>query len=488
MPLVTVRFLSKLVEPLAREGLPLERWIEGTDLRPRQVLDSHAPMHWHQFVELVDRAADHMGGPEQLEFLMYRLDAIIPRGPRLIVPLVVAPERVIGTLTRFLTAQTSPPLQAHLRHRPGGATLDVEVDEGERASRAVFQVLRAVVSRAGRELDVAGYAIESSIEERRARFEIRFEQRSWMERLRRRLRVRDPSSEAIAGVEEMQRDLQTTLRHMEGQAIALRQSEARNRELVEQLEAVVSKRTGELQTRNEELREMQERLIQAERLGAAQELAGSVAHTINNPLTALIGQAQMVLEDAGEPDPRIERIHRSAQRIRDVVARTLQLFRQGELDLETKDPREILEDVASSLAPQAERAGVRIEMKCEPDVPAVDVDGPLLRAALGSLGENAIEASPRGGSVELELASVPSLDVIEFRVGDSGPGIPRAMRAKVREPFFTTKPAGTGLGLAIAQGVVAGHHGRLRLLPRPGGGTIAAVELPVAADASSRPQ
>jgi signal transduction histidine kinase len=72
--------------------------------------------------------------------------------------------------------------------------------------------------------------------------------------------------------------------------------------------------------------------------------------------------------------------------------------------------------------------------------------------------------------------------VIEFRIADTGPGVSPALLVKVFEPFFTTKSGGTGLGLAIAQGVVAGHDGRLRLLPRPGGGTIAVVELPLAAD------
>jgi len=181
-------------------------------------------------------------------------------------------------------------------------------------------------------------------------------------------------------------------------------------------------------------------------------------------------------------DPRVEYMLQISRRIRDVVSRTLQLFRQVELDLTSEDPGRLLEDVCTELRPLVDKAGVDLQLKIEPGLPPLDADGVLLRAALGSLVENAIEVSPRGGTVWLELGSVPSMQVIEIRVVDAGPGIPPELREQVLEPFFTTKPGGTGLGLAIARGVIAGHRGRLSLLPRPGGGTIASVELPLSTD------
>jgi signal transduction histidine kinase len=66
-----------------------------------------------------------------------------------------------------------------------------------------------------------------------------------------------------------------------------------------------------------------------------------------------------------------------------------------------------------------------------------------------------------------------------FRIADSGPGVPRELRSKVIEPFFTTKGAGTGLGLAIARGVIQGHAGRLVIDDRPGGGALVTVEIPL---------
>ena len=98
-----------------------------------------------------------------------------------------------------------------------------------------------------------------------------------------------------------------------------------------------------------------------------------------------------------------------------------------------------------------------------------DVDGHLIRFRVSIL--------PLAGNQPHR-----KLEDIVIRVLDAGPGIAPDLREKVLEPFFTTKPRGTGLGLAIARGVVAGHRGRLTLLPRPGGGTIASVELPLATD------
>lgn len=84
------------------------------------------------------------------------------------------------------------------------------------------------------------------------------------------------------------------------------------------------------------------------------------------------------------------------------------------------------------------------------------------------------------GDLTLEVDSLESLSIVRFQVSDRGPGIPPEMRAKVVEPFFTTKGGGTGLGLAIAEGIVQGHRGRLEISDRPGGGAVVSIDLPAA--------
>lgn len=480
MPLVTARFLALMVDQLEQEGLPLERWIEGLPVRPEQVLEPQTPLEWHDFIELLERAATHCGGLDEIEAFMCRMESGLPKGLHSMLGMVVSLERVYETVARFLTDQVSPPIRVQARVRPGHATLALSIDEGARTSPVVWYGIRGFVRRIPHQLGMQEPQVVSSFDERSARFEVTFSRQSLFARMRRRFRMLAASGQVLQEFQEQQRDLQLTLRELEHQTRRLQEAQQQNRTLVDDLEHIVAERTGELEAQSEELRGLQAQLIQAERLGAAQELAGSVAHAINNPLTALIGQIQMMVESHDPPDPRMQRLDQVARRIRDVVTRTLQLFRQGELDLRREDPKRLLDDVAALLRPLADEARVQVETKCEPGLPGLEVDGPLLRAALVSLGENAIEASPVGGIVELELVAVPSLKVVEFRIRDSGPGMGAKLREKALEPFFTTKPGGTGLGLAIAHGVVAGHHGRLRLLRRPGGGTLATVELPLA--------
>jgi PAS domain S-box-containing protein len=247
----------------------------------------------------------------------------------------------------------------------------------------------------------------------------------------------------------------------------------------ERLEIEVARRTLELQRANAELRELHTRLIRAERMDAAQELAGSVAHAINNPLAALIGHVEMMLEGQDDNDPKLERVLQLGQRIRSVVGRTLQLSREGRLNFSAQDPGEILQDVQEEIEDRASRRGVCVEIKREADLPRVKVDSTLLRAALVSIAENAVDASPEGGAVLLQAQVTSGGRVIEYRIEDAGPGIPPELRERILEPFFTTKPRGTGLGLAIARGVILGHSGRIRFTDRPGGGTLVTVEVPV---------
>jgi PAS domain S-box-containing protein len=247
----------------------------------------------------------------------------------------------------------------------------------------------------------------------------------------------------------------------------------------QRLENEVRRRTRELERANQELRELHTRLINAERMGAAQELAGSVAHAINNPLAALLGTVDMMLEGEKAPDPRLLRIQGLARRIRAVVGRTLQLSREGTLNFTLEDPAEILREVHDEIAQRCRPRSVKLVLKIESPLPRAFADRTLLRAALVAVAENAVDASPEGGSVMLEAAAVDGLRLVEFRIADAGSGIPAKVRERIFEPFFSTKSTGTGLGLAIARGIVLGHEGRILFNDRPGGGTIATVQIPL---------
>ena len=481
MPQISSLMVAMLTEPLQQRGLTPEHWTQGLDLDP-DALDPGSRIEWDDAAVLFDRAAEHLGGPQALESLTETLRSNSRWGIGPTIQLLFRSQRLYQIIGRWLGDHASPPLRTRIRVDGNRVTVDFSLDEDVREPEALWYGLRGVFRRLPIELGMPEPQLRSAIRERGARFDITVAHVGPLTRIRRGLAAIGGSRRLIAEFQDQQLELRRRFDELRIRSNALRASEARNRALVAELEHQVAERTRELEQRNEQLRAVQSQLIRAERLGAAQELAGSVAHSINNPLGALIGQIELMLESSGTRNPRGEYMLQLARRIRDVVTRTLQLSRQVALDLTREDPGRLLEDVCAELGPLGDRAGVDLQLKIEPGLPPLDSDGALLRAALGSLVENAIEVSPEGGTVWLEMESLPSMEVIVIRVLDAGPGIAPDLREKVLEPFFTTKPRGTGLGLAIARGVVAGHRGRLTLLPRPGGGTIASVELPLATD------
>jgi signal transduction histidine kinase len=166
-----------------------------------------------------------------------------------------------------------------------------------------------------------------------------------------------------------------------------------------------------------------------------------------------------------------------AKRIQRVVASTLDLVRRGSLQLRPERPDEILYALQDELRDRSMQQGVSIVTKVEPRTPLIYVDRTLLLSALGSIAENALEAMPHGGTLELRLDLEPAAHGVCFAVADTGPGIPSEMRSKVLEPFFTTKGGGTGLGLAIAHGIIQGHQGHLRIDRAPSGGALIQVQM-----------
>ena len=246
-----------------------------------------------------------------------------------------------------------------------------------------------------------------------------------------------------------------------------------------ELEHEVDVRVEQLAEANTRLLELRSRLALIQRLSAPENLAGSVAHSINNPLAALKGVVQMALEAADGSDATLDRVLHLARRIERVVDGTLGFFRRGNLQLQARSPTEILESVRDELAERAAACGVRVELLAGAAGPPIEVDSTLLTSALVCIAENALEAMPGGGGLWLEVEERDER-AVALRIADNGPGIPIELRDKVLEPFFTTKGGGTGLGLAIADRIIRGHHGNISVEERRGGGAAVTVSLPIA--------
>jgi PAS domain S-box-containing protein len=260
------------------------------------------------------------------------------------------------------------------------------------------------------------------------------------------------------------------------QRVALEEHERRYRE---NLESRVAERTTELERRNQELRQMQSLLLDAERLGTAQDLAGRVAHSINNPLSALMGQVQLMMHDAEEPDPQLQEILDLSARVGQVVRSTLELYREGKINRAPESMERIISDMVESISEGASARGIALRWTVDPIIPNVELDRPLLLSALENLAENAIDWMPDGGEISFDVSLEESGQRVRIAVADNGPGVPDENKERIFEPFFTTKKNGTGLGLAIARGVFHGHQGEIFATDRLGGGTLFIAELPL---------
>lgn len=231
----------------------------------------------------------------------------------------------------------------------------------------------------------------------------------------------------------------------------------------------------------------QARLAQSEKLAALGELASAIAHEVRNPLAILRSLAQNAAEEpAGEAaeascGQMIEEIDRLAH----VTASLVDFARPVRLERMTVPAAELAERTLALAERLLEARAVRLQLAPAADAAlAVDADPELLCQVLLGLLDNAAQASPAGGVVRLGWAPSDGGGVA-FTVTDQGAGVPAALRARVFEPFFTTRPGGHGLGLAVARQIVEAHGGAIEVDDAPAaaagsgpGGALFRVRLP----------
>lgn len=240
-----------------------------------------------------------------------------------------------------------------------------------------------------------------------------------------------------------------------------------------------------------------DRTAQAEKLAALGQLAAGVMHEINNPLATIAACAESIalqqeLGDAAAPPTELLRIiDLEVQRCKKIVNGLLDFSRPKTAGREHFDLNTVVQQGLFLLQhhPRFKRVKVVTELEDTPPL-LVEGDADQLVQVLIALAMNALDATPEQGRVMIRtrfaLTEIGPRAVLE--VEDEGPGIPRALQAKVFEPFFTTKPPGqgTGLGLAICYGIVADHGGALELISTEGQGATFVVALPLSALAAPR--
>lgn len=231
------------------------------------------------------------------------------------------------------------------------------------------------------------------------------------------------------------------------------------------------------------VKQMEERVRIADRLATVGELAAGLAHEIRNPLASITGSSQMLRETPDLPEISqilLDIIERESTRLNGLISDFLayagpKLKNVGPVNM-TVMASEIVEAVRAG---EAREKGVVVEDLATRDN-HVEGDTEQLRQVLWNLVRNALQATPRGGSVTIDLFSQirHRQRYVVTTVSDTGNGITSDIIGKIFNPFFTSKAGGTGLGLAISQRIVHYHRGFIEVRSSPGGGSVFSVFLP----------
>lgn len=233
-------------------------------------------------------------------------------------------------------------------------------------------------------------------------------------------------------------------------------------------------------------RERQEQLARVGRVSTLGQLAASLAHELDQPLGAILNNAEaahLVLAretpDLAELRAIVEDILADDRRAGAVLDRIRGMVRQRAFKAQAVPVESLLQEVARLVRPLAASQQIAWQISCEPGTPAIDGDAVLLQQALLNLGLNAVEAigDRKDGRIEIR-AGEAGHGMVEIGLTDNGGGVPRDKFASLFEPFYTTKRDGLGMGLPLVRSIAEEHGGRVRLDNQPGRGLAVYLRLP----------
>ena len=231
----------------------------------------------------------------------------------------------------------------------------------------------------------------------------------------------------------------------------------------------------------ENLKRLQTQFVQAEQLVSLGQLAAGAAHEINNPLTAILGYAD-VLASSSPDEARTaaiaEKIREQARRVKTLVTNLQSFARQVPAEKQLLDLNAIVASAVQLRTLDLRDKNIRIDLQSGSVLPAVRGDPNQLLQVFYHLISNAVDAMEEVGGGVLMVRSLRERSNVVVEFSDTGPGIREPHR--VFDPFYTTKPVGkgTGLGLSICYGIVQEHGGRILGYNRTEGGTTFRIELP----------
>lgn len=237
---------------------------------------------------------------------------------------------------------------------------------------------------------------------------------------------------------------------------------------------------GELKAKIEELRSAQDQLIHSARLAAVGELAGHIAHEINNPLTGVLGYASLLIDtevDSGRRD-QLKTIEEEALRAREIVKKLLDFAHQAEPKREKVNINSIIKVVLSLVNGPAAASNIQITKEYSDGLPDILIDVNQIEQVFLNIINNSMDAMPDGGV--LTIKSFLSGKYVAVSISDNGYGIQADTLPRIFEPFFTTKEkvSGAGLGLSVSIGIIERHGGKIDVESSAGKGSKFTIILP----------
>jgi len=235
-----------------------------------------------------------------------------------------------------------------------------------------------------------------------------------------------------------------------------------------------------------ELQETQEGLIQAEKLTSLGQLAASIAHEVNNPLSGVLVYTQLltkkIINDNFSKESALGYLGKMEQeltRSTKLVRNLLDFARQSPPDLRETDVNEVIKRAMDLVAHSAHIKQIEITRLFDPSLPRIMADAEQLQQVAVNMILNAVQAMPGGGTLTLKTSAENQQIKAEFK--DTGCGISQENMHKLFTPFFTTKKEvkGVGLGLAVSYGIVQRHHGKISVKSKEGEGTTFTILLPL---------
>ncbi|MGD8982860.1 MAG: PAS domain S-box protein [Desulfobacteraceae bacterium] len=233
-----------------------------------------------------------------------------------------------------------------------------------------------------------------------------------------------------------------------------------------------------------DLEEAHLQLVESERIASIGKMAAGVAHEINNPLSGILIYAELLRETLKKDPERskdIQEIIDQTLRCKNIVSELLEFSRQSVGKISSFSLEELLTKTLNLLINQAFFQDISVSKDVAQNLPPIGGDMGQLQQVFTNLFINAADAMDGKGALDIKAQFDSDRNQFVIRVSDTGPGIPEALREKIFEIFFTTKPAGkgTGLGLTITKNIIKLHGGDVKIECPPDGGTTFIIELPM---------